>query len=250
MHVSLQGRCALVAGGTTGIGFAIARSLIEAGARVMITGQDESRVREAAPRLGPQAIAEVADNRSTADICRVAGRVREAFGRLDVLVANAGVTWTARIEDVSEADFDAQMPINFKGSFFAVQKCLPMMPCGASIVMTSSCNDEKGFATMAVCSASKAAIRSLVRTLAVELADRGIRVNSVAPGPIDTPIYEKIGLPPAATEKLRHDEASATTMKRMGHPEEIGRAVLFLASDAASYVTGANLRVDGGLTDL
>ena len=124
------------------------------------------------------------------------------------------------------------------------------IPRGGSIVMTSSCNDAKGFATMAVYSATKAAVRSLVRTLAVELADRGIRVNSVAPGPIDTPIYEKFGLSPDDTEKTRRDEANLTAMKRIGRPEEIGRAVLFLASDAASYVTGANLRIDGGWTDV
>jgi NAD(P)-dependent dehydrogenase (short-subunit alcohol dehydrogenase family) len=250
MHISLHGKSALVTGGTTGIGLAIAQALIEAGARVMVTGQDGGRVRAAAVSLGPQAIGEIADNRSVADVDRLAGRVGESFGKLDVLVANAGVTWAARIEDVTETDFDAQMAINFKGNFFAIQKCLPLIPKGGSIVMTSSCNDGKGFATMAVYSATKAAVRSLVRTLAVELADRGIRVNSVAPGPIDTPIYEKIGLSPDDTEKLRRDEANATTMKRMGRPEEIGRAVLFLASDAASYVTGANLRVDGGWTDV
>lgn len=250
MHISLDSKSALVTGGTTGIGFASAQALIEAGARVMVSGQDEGRLRAAVAKLGPRATGVVADNKSVADIDRLAGRVREAFGTLDVLVANAGVTWAARIEDVTETDFDAQMAINFKGNFFAIQKCLPLIPRGGSIVMTSSCNDAKGFVTMAVYSATKAAVRSLVRTLAVELADRGIRVNSVAPGPIDTPIYEKIGLSPDDTEKMRRDEANATTMKRIGRPEEIGRAVLFLASDAASYVTGANLRVDGGWTDV
>jgi NAD(P)-dependent dehydrogenase (short-subunit alcohol dehydrogenase family) len=246
----MTGKLALVTGGTTGIGHAIAATLVAAGARVIFTGQDAGRVEAAAERLGPQAIGVTADNRSLADVERLAQRVRETFGRLDTLVANAGVTWTARIEDVTEADFDAQMAINFKGNFFVIQKCLPLMPQGSSIVMTSSANDAKGFPSMAVYSASKAAIRSLVRTLAIELADRGIRVNSVAPGPIDTPIYEKIGLSADATEKLRRDEAGLTTMKRMGQPEEVGRAVLFLASEQASYVTGANLRVDGGWADI
>ncbi len=249
-HMSMSGKTALVTGGTTGIGYAIAEALIGAGARVMLTGQDASRVRAAAAKLGSAAIGEVADNRKMADIERLAARVRDSFGRLDALIANSGVTWTARIEDVTESDFDDQMAINFKGNFFAIQKCLPLMPKGGSIVMTSSCNDAKGFPSMAVYSASKAAIRSLARTLAIELADRGIRVNCVAPGPIDTPIYEKIGLSPEETEKLRRDEANLTTMKRMGRPEEVGRAVLFLASDTASYITGANLRVDGGWADI
>jgi NAD(P)-dependent dehydrogenase (short-subunit alcohol dehydrogenase family) len=250
MLISLENKCAVVTGGTTGIGFSIAQSLIEAGARVMVTGQDEDRLRTATQKLGGNAIGEVANNRAVRDIDRLGKRVREAFGRLDVLIANAGVTWAARIEDVSEADFDGQMAINFKGNFFAIQKCLPMMSRGGSIIMTSSCNDAKGFPTMAVYSATKAAVRSLVRTLAVELAHRGIRVNSVAPGPIDTPIYEKIGLSPAETQKLRDEESGATAMKRMGQPDEVARVVLFLASDAASYVTGANWRVDGGWTDV
>jgi NAD(P)-dependent dehydrogenase (short-subunit alcohol dehydrogenase family) len=246
----MSGKCALVTGGTTGIGYGIAETLIAAGARVIVTGQDQARVAAAAKQLGPEAIGEVADNRSGADIARLAQRAKEHFGRLDALIANAGVTWTAKIEDVTEADFDAQMAINLKGNFFVIQKCLPLIPRGGSIVMTSSANDAKGFAGMAVYSASKAAIRSLVRTLAIELADRGIRVNSVAPGPIDTPIYEKIGLSEAETEQLRRDEANLTTMKRMGKAVEVGRAVAFLASDAASYITGANLRVDGGWADI
>jgi NAD(P)-dependent dehydrogenase (short-subunit alcohol dehydrogenase family) len=250
MNISLAGKHALVTGGTTGIGYAIAAELIGAGARVMVTGQDSERVRAAAAKLGPKAIGQVADNRSVPDIERLADRVKSTFGTLDILVANAGVTWAAKIEDVTERDFDGQWGINFKGNFFVIQKCLPLMPKGASIVMTSSCNDVKGFPTMAVYSATKAAIRSLVRTLAVELAERKIRVNSVAPGPIDTPIYEKIGLSPGETEKMRQDEAGATIMKRIGQPAEIGRAALFLASDAASYITGANLRVDGGWSDV
>jgi NAD(P)-dependent dehydrogenase (short-subunit alcohol dehydrogenase family) len=247
---SMSGKHALVTGGTTGIGHAIAEALIGAGARVMISGQDPKRVKAAEQRLGSNAIGVVADNRSVAQIGQLADRVRGQFGRLDTLIANAGVTWTARIEDVTEADFDAQMAINLTGNYFAIQKCLPLMPRGASIVMTSSGNDSMGFDQMSVYSASKAAIRSLVRSLAVELSPRGIRVNSVAPGPIDTPIYEKIGLSPEATEQLRRDEANLTVLKRMGKPQEVGQAALFLAGDAASYITGANLRVDGGWADI
>ncbi len=248
--LSMAGKHALVTGGTTGIGYAIAEALAGAGAKVMITGQDAARVKAAVAKLGPQAIGIAADNRSMAAIGALAAEAKAKLGRIDVLAANAGVTWTAKIEDVTEADFDGQWGINFKGNYFVIQKCLALMPKGGSIVMTSSGNDAMGFDSMSVYSATKAAIRSLVRSLAVELAPRGIRVNSVAPGPIDTPIYEKIGLSPEATEQLRKDEASLTVLKRMGRPEEVGQAALFLASDAASYITGANLRVDGGWADI
>ena len=248
--LSMAGKHALVTGGTTGIGYAIAEALAGAGARVMITGQDAARVKAAAAKLGSQAIGIVADNRSINAIEALAAEAKARLGRIDVLAANAGVTWTAKIEDVTETDYDGQWGINFKGNYFVIQKCLPLMPRGSAIVMTSSGNDAMGFDSMSVYSATKAAIRSLVRSLAVELAPRGIRVNSVAPGPIDTPIYEKIGLSPDATEQLRKDEAGLTVLKRMGKPEEVGRAALFLASDAASYITGANLRVDGGWADI
>ena len=219
--LSMTGKHALVTGGTTGIGFAIAEALAGAGAKVMITGQDAARVKAAAVKLGPQAIGIAADNRSMAAIGALAAEAKARLGRIDVLAANAGVTWTAKIEDVTEADYDGQWGINFKGNYFVIQKCLPLMPKGSAIVMTSSGNDSMGFDQMSVYSATKAAIRSLVRSLAVELSPRGIRVNSVAPGPIDTPIYEKIGLSPEATEQLRKDEAHLTVLKRMGRPEPV-----------------------------
>lgn len=250
MSLELTGKTALVTGGTTGIGFATAQALLAAGAMVIVTGQNPDRVEAAAGRLGPKATGIVADNRSMADIARLAEAVRQRCGSLSILVPNAGVTWAGPLEAVTEDEFDGQFAINLKGNFFIVQNCLPFMKPGSSIVMLASAYDAKGVATMGIYSATKAAIRSLVRTLATELAPRGIRVNSVAPGPIDTPIYEKIGLSPADTEKLRTDEANITLLKRMGAPEEVGRAIAFLASDAASYITGANLRVDGGWTDI
>jgi len=249
MNLHLDGKCALVTGGTTGIGFAIARALVDAGARVLFTGQDRARV-EAAARALDNATGHVADSRSLPAIKGTMTRAKEIFGRLDVLFANAGVTWPGRIEDVSEADFDNQMAINFKGAFFTVQQGLPLMSRGASVVLTSSCLDALGLPNMAIYSASKAAIRSVVRTLAAELADRGIRVNSFAPGPIDTPIFDKLAATKAEADAARRTEAGETALKRLGAADEVAKAALFLASSASSYVTGANLRVDGGWTDL
>lgn len=248
--LTMTGKTALVTGGTTGIGYAIAAALADAGAKVIITGADAGRVEAAVKTLGASASGIVADNRKVGDVAAMAAQVKQRVTQLDCLVANAGVTWTSKIEDVTEADYDGQWGINVKGNYFAIQKCLPLMPRGSSIVMTASANDSMGFDSMSVYSMTKAAIRSLVRSLSVELAPRGIRVNSVAPGPIDTPIYEKIGLSPEATEQMRKDEANLTLLKRMGQPEEVGRAALFLASDAASFITAANLRVDGGWADI
>jgi NAD(P)-dependent dehydrogenase (short-subunit alcohol dehydrogenase family) len=250
MSTGFAGKRAVVTGATTGIGFAVAKALIEAGCRVVVTGQNEERVAAANLALGESAIGVVADCRSLTDIRRAISRARETLGQVDVLFANAGVTWPGMIEAVSESSFDDQMDINFRGAFFSIQQCLPLMSAGGSIIMTSSCMDEKGYPGMAVYSASKAAVRSLVRSLAAELADRQIRVNSVAPGPIDTPIFDKLSPSRAEAEKARRDEANETVMKRLGGADEVAKAVLFLASDQASYITGANLRVDGGWTDL
>lgn len=249
MELHLDGKCALITGGTTGIGFAIAKALVEAGARVLFTGQDHQRVEAAAQTLRG-ATGHVADCRFLPAIKDTIALARRDFGRLDVLFANAGVTWPSRIEDVSETDFDDQMAINFKGAFFTIQQSLPLMGRGGSIVLTSSCLDALGLPNMGVYSASKAAVRSLVRTLAVELADREIRVNSFAPGPIDTPIFDKLAASPAEADAARRAEAGETAMKRLGAADEVAKVALFLAGSASSYVTGANMRVDGGWTDL
>lgn len=240
----------LVTGGTTGIGFATARAFLEGGADVLITGANAERVKSAAERLGPRCDGLVADNAQVAGGRAAATACEARFGRLDVLVANAGVCLTSHIDSLDEAGFDREMATNFKGTFFLIQACLPLLGPGACILVTTSINDVKGFPGQVVYSATKAALRSMVRTLAAELAPKKIRVNGVAPGPIDTPIYGKISPDSALVDSIKSAEVQSTVMKRLGRPEEIADAFLFLASERASYITGIDLRVDSGWADI
>jgi NAD(P)-dependent dehydrogenase (short-subunit alcohol dehydrogenase family) len=244
------GRNVLVTGGTTGIGFATAKLFIERGANVLITGLSPDRVERATTQLGSRCRGIVADNSSIGDSQNLADSCRQAFDALDVVVANAGVTYISKLDSLDEEAFDREMSINFKGTVFLIKACLPLIREGGCILTTTSVNDVKGFTGMLVYSATKAALRSMVRTLAVELAPRKIRVNAVAPGPIDTPIFAKLAEDPREVEKLKSDESGAVLMRRMGRAEEIAAAFVFLAGPQAGFITGANLRVDGGWADI
>jgi NAD(P)-dependent dehydrogenase (short-subunit alcohol dehydrogenase family) len=243
-----EGKIAVVIGGNSGIGLASAKAFVTEGARVVITGRDPDTLRAAAQEIGQGALAQRSDIRDLRDIESLFERVRQDFGRVDVLFVNAGVGAFLPIEAVTEADWDRIHDTNLKGVFFTVQKALPLLVNGSAIVLTGSIGALKGIPTGSVYAASKAGLRALGRSLAAELVGQGIRVNVVSPGPIETPLMRRTGgLPPEAIAALREQMIANTPMKRMGAPEEVAAAVLFLASDAAAFVTGVDFLVDGGV---
>jgi NAD(P)-dependent dehydrogenase (short-subunit alcohol dehydrogenase family) len=241
------GKVAVVIGGNSGIGLATAKAFATEGACVVITGRDPDTLRAAAQEIGEGTFAHRADISDLRDIVSLFERLRQDVGRIDVLFVNAGVGAFLPIEAVTEAEWDHIHDINLKGVFFTVQKALPLLAKGSAIVLTGSIGARKGIPTGSVYAASKAGLRALGRSLAAELVGRGIRVNVVSPGPIDTPIIHRTGgLPSEAIPALRQQMIANTPMKRMGEPEEVAAAVLFLASDTAAFVTGIDFLVDGG----
>ncbi|HEY3253521.1 MAG TPA: glucose 1-dehydrogenase [Polyangiaceae bacterium] len=244
----LSGKIALVTGGTTGIGRATAELLHHKGARVIITGQNPDTLQSARRELPAEIAVLQADARSLADAERLAAEVEQRFGKLDILFLNAGIAQLAPFAAVSEAFYDEHMNVNVKGVVFTLQKLLPLLGSGASVIVNTSVADQRGAPLMSIYSASKGAVAALVRCLAVELAPRGIRVNSVCPATIITPIQAKFGLPPEVAAASAKHYSARIPQGRFGNPEEVAHAVLFLASPAASYITGVELPVDGGLS--
>lgn len=247
MGQRFEGKVAVIIGGNSGIGLASAKAFALEGARVVISGRDPPTLRSAEQEIGRGALARRSDISNLKDIEILFAEVGERHGRIDVLFVNAGVGAFLPIEAVTEADWDRIQDTNLKGVFFSVQKALPLMSKGAAIVLTGSIGALKGIPTGSVYAASKAGLRALGRSFAAELVGRGIRVNVVSPGPIETPIIRRTGgLPPEAIPALREQMIANTPMKRMGAPEEVAEAVLFLASDASGFVTGIDFLVDGG----
>lgn len=243
----LSGRTAVITGGTSGIGLATARIFAAEGARVLVTGRSPQALADAVAQIGAGAVGVAGDVADLAHHARVAEEVRNRFGALDVYMANAGINTITPSHGVSEAEYDAQFAINARGVFFGVQKLEPCLRDGGAIILTGSLASEKMLEGHAVYAGSKAALGAFARTWAVEFAPRRIRVNILSPGPTETAILEKLGIPPEARSAFDQSMADAIPLGRMARAEEIATAALFLASDASRFVTGTNLRVDGGM---
>ncbi len=246
----LTGKTALITGGTTGIGFATAKLFLEEGARVAIIGQDPERVAIAANTLGHGTIALCANVSSSSDMAAAATRLKADFGSIDVLFANAGIAKPMPFSDVDDANIDNQIDVNFKGVIYSIQSMLPLLNNPSSVVLTATSMIEKGVAGMSVYAATKAAVRSLARTLSAELAQRGVRVNVISPGLIETPIYGKLGLPAEAVQSWAGQLLAKVPASRFGQAEEVAKAVLFMSSDDSLYMMGENVLLDGGMATI
>jgi NAD(P)-dependent dehydrogenase (short-subunit alcohol dehydrogenase family) len=246
MTTSTSAQVALVTGGTTGIGLATAQVLHKRGYAVMVTGRNADSLAAAQRVLPDDVVVFRADARSVADADAVAAELSRRFGKLDLAFLNAGVTSLVPLEALDEETYDWHFDTNLKGQVFLLQKVLPLLGRGSSVVLTSSTGSDRGNPGMAVYAATKGAQLSLMRTLAVELAPRGIRVNAVSPGPIETPMMTKLGMPADKLDDFKVSFAARIPTGRFGTPEEIANAVAFLGSAEASFITGANLVADGG----
>ena len=243
----LEGKVAVVTGGNSGIGLAAAKRLQEEGAKVAIAGRSKKTLDEAVKTIGNGVLAVQADVSKFADLDKLYAEVSQKLGKIDVLFVNAGVAKFAPLAETSESLYDENFDTNSKGAYFTIQKALPLLNDGASIILNTSVADSTGNEGASAYSATKAALRSLARTAAAELVGRSIRVNAVAPGPIVTPIFGKTGLPKEAIDQFAKQVLEQVPMKRFGQPEEVAGAVAFLASQDASYITGVEINVDGGL---
>ena len=245
-----NGKTAVITGGTTGIGLATAKLFISEGARVIVTGRAPVTIKAAQAELGDNAIVIKSDATSLPDMDALAEKVKETFGNLDVLFVNAGYGEFVPFEAVTEKVYDEMLNLNAKGPYFIVQKLAPLMPEGSSVVFTTSIANVKAVPTLSAYGAAKAALRALARSLAAAFAPRGIRVNAVSPGPIEsTAILQKVGMPKEAADQVYLQMTESVPLKRLGQPEEIAKAVAFLAIDA-TFTTGAELPVDGGWSQL
>lgn len=243
----LEGKVAVVTGGNSGIGLATAIRFQKEGAKVAISGRSKKTLDEAVKNIGNGVVAIQSDVAKLGDLDKLYAEVSQKLGKIDVLFVNAGIAKFAPLGETSESVYDEQFDINVKGAYFTIQKALPYLNDGASIILNTSVAGSKGVVGGTAYSATKAAMRSFARTIAAELIGRGIRVNTVAPGPIVTPIFERTGLPKEAIDEFAKEMIEKVPMKRFGQPEEVAGVVAFLASQDASYVNGVEINVDGGM---
>ena len=250
MSKKLEGKVAVITGGNSGIGLATARRFVAEGAHVFITGRRQRELDAAVKQIGDNVTAVRGDVTNLEDLDRLYATVRRDKGRVDVLFANAGGGEFAKLGEITEAHVDKWFGINVKGLLFTVQKALPLMPDGASIIFNGSIAATKGMPDFSVYSATKAAVRSFARSWTMDLKERRIRVNTISPGPIDTPAIDLLTGGGAGRDQFQAGVVSAVPMGRWGTPDEIAKAAVFLASDDSSFVTGIELFVDGGMAQV
>lgn len=242
---NLKNKVAVITGGNSGIGYATAKQLKEQGATVIITGRRKEAIDKAASELGVTAI--VADQSNVGDTENLVAKVKQDFGQVDILFINAGITTKGNIEEATEELFDSVMDINFKGAYFTLSRFIPILKDGASVVFLSSNTASMSYAGTSIYSSSKAALNSVVKIAALELAPRKIRVNSVSPGPTETEIMKKMGLNEAAVNTLMSAIVDTIPLKQMGTTEDVAKMVSHLSSDASKFITGADFIMDGGM---
>jgi NAD(P)-dependent dehydrogenase (short-subunit alcohol dehydrogenase family) len=242
----LENKVAIVTGGNSGIGYAAAADLVANGAKVIVTGRNKEALAKAEAELKVTGIA--SDQSDLKSIDGLVAEVKDQFGKIDILFLNAGIASFAPLESASEGHYDSIMDVNVKGVYFTLQKLLPILNDGGSVIFNTSINANVGMENSGVYAASKAALLSLNRVFATELAPRNIRINAISPGPIETPIFGKLGLEKAEIEGFGAALSDKILLKRFGKASEIAKAVTFLASDDASFITGTEIVVDGGLT--
>jgi NAD(P)-dependent dehydrogenase (short-subunit alcohol dehydrogenase family) len=250
MSKNLEGKVAVITGGNSGIGLATARRFVAEGAYVFITGRRQAELDEAVRQVGKHVTGVQGDVSNLADLDRLFASVKQQLGRLDVLFANAGIVALAPLGEITEELFDKVFHINVKGLLFTVQKALPLFTDGGSIILNASIVASKGLEAISVYSATKAAVRSFARCWTTDLRRRQIRVNVISPGYTETPIYNKAGLTQERVDELKVSFAAGVPLGRMGTPDEVANAAVFLASDDSSYVTGIELFVDGGMAQV
>jgi NAD(P)-dependent dehydrogenase (short-subunit alcohol dehydrogenase family) len=250
MTPRFEGKIAVITGGNSGIGLATAKAFVAEGAKVVIIGRSEATLTAAQDALGPGVLALRTDVSRIANITQAMEQIRASFGRIDVLFVNAGIARFVPFQEVTEEMFDETMSTNLKGAYFTVQKAIPLLTNGAAVVLNASISAHVGMPNTSVYAASKAGVLNLAKTLSADLLARGVRVNVISPGPVDTPIFERLGMPEEQTRQTREQITQLTPLKRFAQPGEIADAVLYLSSHESRFIIGTDLVIDGGRIQL